>query len=129
MKKINRLLINICSSNLPKSKAFYTTLFDFKVEFYSDWFIQLVSQDQGLELGIIDAKNEIVPKMAQGSTSGFYITLVVDNADDIFNLAKEHQFIVLQEPKDTSYGQRRLVIQDPDGTVVDVSSPIVGFQF
>ncbi len=52
MKTTNRLLTNICSDALVASKNFYTKLFDFKVDFDSDWFIHLLSKDKKLDLGI-----------------------------------------------------------------------------
>ena len=124
MTQINRLMINICSQKLIESKHFYTTLFDFKVNFDSDWFIQLISNDNKLELGIIDQSNEIVPKEYQKKPQGFYITFVVDSADDIYNIATKENFEVVAKPADTFYGQRRLLLKDPNGTLVDVSSLI-----
>jgi len=129
MKPITRLMTNICSNHLIQSKEFYTKLFDFDVAFDSDWFVHLVSKNKQLELGIISRNHEIVPKDAQLKPQGFYITLVVDNADDLFQVAKEEGFEVISEPADTFYGQRRLLLKDPDGTIVDNSSPIEGFEF
>ena len=129
MKTINRLLTNICSTNLTASKNFYTKLFDFSVDYDSDWFVHLISKDKKLELGIIDRTNEIVPKAYQKASNGFYITFVVDNADELFKIAKTEGLEVLEEPSDTFYGQRRLLSKDPDGTLVDVSSPIPNFEF
>ncbi|MDN5212893.1 VOC family protein [Fulvivirgaceae bacterium BMA12] len=129
MKKINRLMTNICSDNLAGSKTFYTKLFDFDVNYDSDWFVHLISKDSQLELGIIDRFNDMVPKDFQHKPAGFYVTMVVDNADEIFEIAKAENFEVVGEPADTFYGQRRFLLKDPDGTLVDVSSPIPGFSF
>ena len=124
MKKINRLITNICSDNLAESLEFYTKLFDFNVEYNSDWFIQLISKDKKLELGIIDRTNEIVPKDFQNNPQGFYLTFVVDNVDEIFKIAKSEKIEIISEPSNTFYGQRRLLLKDPNGTLVDVSSPV-----
>lgn len=124
MKTLNRLLINICSDNLPKSKEFYIKLFDFQVDYDSDWFIHLISKDKNLELGIIDRTNDIVPKDVQNRPQGFYITFVVDSADELHKIAKQEKFDIVSEPSDTFYGQRRLLLKDPNGTLVDISSPI-----
>jgi len=124
MKKINRLITNICSNNLAESLEFYTKLFDFNVEYKSDWFIQLISKDKKLELGIIDRTNEIVPKDFQNNPQGFYLTFVVDNVDEIFKIAKSEKIEIISEPSNTFYGQRRLLLKDPNGTLVDVSSPV-----
>ena len=128
MKKINRLLTNICSKDLSASKNFYTRLFDFNVDYDSDWFVHLISKDKNLELGLIDRTHEIVPQSYQTPPAGFYITFVVDNADELFETAKTEGFDILEEPSDTFYGQRRLLLKDPDGTLVDVSSPIPDFE-
>ncbi len=129
MKTVNRLLTIICSTNLTASKDFYTKLFDFSVDYDSDWFVHLISKDKKLELGITDRTNEIVPKAYQKAPNGFYITFVVDYADELFKIAKTEGLEVLEEPSDTFYGQRRLLSKDPDGTLVDVSSPIPNFEF
>jgi len=127
MKTVNRLMTNICSDNLSASKDFYTKLFDFQVDFDSDWFVHLISKDKQLELGIIDRTNEIVPKEYQNTPAGFYISFVVESSDDIFDNAVKEKFEILEEPIDTMYGQRRLLLKDPNGTLVDVSSPIPNF--
>ncbi|MFS4467317.1 VOC family protein [Maribacter sp. 2210JD10-5] len=129
MKKINRIMTNICSENLTESRDFYTKLFDFKVDYDSDWFVHLISKDKKLELGIIDRTNKIVPKDFQSIPQGFYVTFVVDNADEVFKVAKSENFEIISEPADTFYGQRRLLLKDPNGTLIDVSSPIKDFDF
>lgn len=124
MKSINRMMTNICSSRLAQSRDYYTKLFDFNIDFDSDWFVHLISKDKQLELGIISQTSEIVPNEAKEIPQGFYITFVVENADEVFEIAKKEGFEVVSEPSDTFYGQRRLLLKDPNGTIVDVSSPI-----
>lgn len=121
-------MTNICSANLAESRDFYTKLFDFTVNYDSDWFIHLISKDKKFELGIIDRTNEIVPKDFQNNPQGFYITFVVDNTDEIFKIAESEKFEIISEPIDTFYGQRRLLLKDPNGTLVDISSPIKDFE-
>lgn len=125
--KINRMMTNICSSNLQESKKFYTRLFDFNVDYDSDWFIHLISKDKQLELGIVDSTNEIVPKEMNGIAGGSYMTIVVDDVDRLFEIAKSENFQVVEKPADTFYGQRRLLLKDPNDLIVDVSSPIPNF--
>ncbi|MGB6153106.1 MAG: VOC family protein [Pricia sp.] len=124
MKTINRLLTNICSADLTASKNFYTKLFDFKVDYDSDWFVHLMSKDKQLELGLMDRTHKLVPTAYQNPPNGFYITFVVDNVDELFETAKSEGFEIVEKPSDTFYGQRRLLLKDPDGSLVDVSSPI-----
>ena len=127
MKSIHRLMVNICSEKLEESKTFYTRLFDFTVEYDSNWFVHLVSEKNNLELGIIDASSEVVPDSLNAVASGFYITFVVESAEHIFEIAQKEKFEILEAPVDTAYGQRRVLLKDPNGVVVDVSSPIPNF--
>lgn len=120
----NRLITNICSSKLPESKNFYTKLFDLIVQFDSDWFVQLASKDKRLEIGIIDKNSDLIPTEFQFNPMGFYLTFVVDNADTIYEIAKTEKFDIVSEPADTFYGQRRFLLKDPNGTLIDVSSVI-----
>ena len=122
--KINRLLINVCSKNLDESKRFYTSLFEFNIDYDSDWFIHLISEGRQLELGIISEDHAVVPEKARGHSSGVYITFVVDSVDDLYKKAQELKYEVIQSPEVTSYGQKRMLLVAPEGTVCDVSSPI-----
>jgi len=128
MKLINRMMTNICSEKLEESKVFYTKLFDFRIDYDSDWFIHLISEENNLELGIISKKSEIVPKEAQFDPKGFYITFVINNVDEVFELAKSQSFEILKEPIDTFYGQRQVLLRDPNGVIIDASSPIPNFE-
>lgn len=129
MAILNRIMTNICSDQLIETKNFYTKLFDFNVDYDSDWFVHLISKDKKFELGIIERSNEIVPVEFQNSPQGFYITFVVESADDLLAIAESENFKIVSKPMDTVYGQRRLLLKDPNGTLVDISSPIKDFKF
>lgn len=121
---VDRLLVNLLSTDLPGQKAFYTTLFEVEVAFDSDWFVQLRPAGLGFEIGLIAQNSEIVPAPARGVAQGFYLTLVVAAVDPLFETAREQGYTILQPPHDTFYGQRRLLLQDPCGVVVDISAPL-----
>jgi len=120
---IERLLTNVCSKDLESSKKFYVSLFDFNIDYDSDWFVHLISTGKELELGIISEASEIVPEQVKGQSSGVYLTFVVENVDELFLKAKSLKLNILQAPQNTSYGQKRMIIMAPEGTVCDVSSP------
>ena len=121
--EIKRLLTNICSADLNESKNFYTSLFAFKVDYESDWFIHLISEGRELELGLIKQGHDIVPKQARNSISGMYLTFVVEDVDVLFERSQSLNCYILQAPEITFYGQKRMLILAPEGTVCDVSSP------
>lgn len=122
MFPINRLLTNICSDDLPSTKAFYTKLFDFEVDFDSGWFVHLISKDKQLELGIMDRNSDLVPEAFRTLPAGFYLTFVVPDVDEVHSLAVSEGMDIVQPPADTFYGQRRMLLKDPNGALVDVSS-------
>ncbi len=120
---IQRLLVNLCTRDLEASKAFYTDLFSFKVNFDSDWFVQLVSEKHGFELGLIQNDHEVVPQGTQGNPQGFYLTLVVEDVDKIYQVAQSQGIEIIEPPSLTPYGQKRMILKTPEGANLDVSSP------
>jgi len=98
-------------------------LFDFRLNFDSDWYVHLVCPQNGaLELGIIDRNYDLVPKHYDGPANGLYLTFIVDDVETVLLRANELGFPILQEPRPTFYGQHRMLLSDPDGTLIDVSS-------
>ncbi len=122
MNKVNRLLTNILSADFTQSKSFYTTLFDFEIAFDSDWFLHLRSTTSGQELAFLDPKHDIVPRELADSHGAFYLTFVVEDVVKVNMIAKSEKYEILESPKDTFYGQRRMLLKAPEGTIVDVSS-------
>lgn len=121
--KINRIMTNLCSDNLAESKVFYTSLFDFKVGYESDWFVHLVSEGRELEVGIMQSNHDLIPEEFRGKPAGMYLTLVVDDAMAVYDRTIELGCNVVKAPELTFYGQKRLLLKDPGGVLVDVSSP------
>lgn len=119
-----RILTNICSDDLQKSKDFYVKLLSFNVKYDSDWYVQLCSpKDPEIEYGIIQRDHELVPKGYQNTPNGMYVTFVVEDVDVIYNKALEMNIPIIQEPRNEFYGQRRFLIKDPNGCLIDICSP------
>ena len=121
---VDRLLTNIMVGDLKASRDFYCNLLDLKVHFDSDWFVILTSQEGvKFELGLIGRDSELIPESQRGTPAGLYLTFVVANADDTYRQALAQGCAIVQEPHDTFYGQRRFLVLDLDGLMVDISSP------
>ncbi|MFD3746391.1 VOC family protein [Nocardia sp. NPDC058633] len=120
---ISQSFVNICSDQLSTTRDFYVDLLGFQVSFDSDWFVQLRANDSGATIGIMARNHELVPEQARGAASGSYITIVVDDVESVFARAKDLSVPIAEEPKDLFYGQRRMLVIDPNGVLVDVSSP------
>ena len=119
-----RILTNICSDDLQKSKNFYIELLGFNVKYDSDWYVQLCSPENSeVEYGIIKRNHELVPREYQNSPTGMYVTFVVSDVDVIYEKALNMRLSILQEPRNEFYGQRRFLVKDPNGCLVDICSP------
>lgn len=122
---IKRLLSNISSECLQESRDFYADLLGMEVAFEADGYIQLrSSSDPALELGIIQRNHPLLPDDWRAAPMGMYLTFVVDNVDMIHARAVVRGLPIVQPPRDEFYGQRRFLTRDPDGTLIDISSPL-----
>jgi catechol 2,3-dioxygenase-like lactoylglutathione lyase family enzyme len=123
--KVSRAFINICTEKLRETRDFYTSVFGFVVDYDSDWFVHLKAPGSNcLELGIIKGSHEIVPTAYRSSPRGVIFSIIVDDADAVCALAKEWGVKVVEEPRDLFYGQRRTLLEDPNGMLVDASAPV-----
>ncbi len=122
---MRRIFTNICTNNLEASKTFYVDILSFKVNYDSDWFVHLVSvENEALELGLIQSDHEILPPELGKQHSGAYITVVVDDVNVVFEKAKNMGIKIIEPPTPTFYGQNRMLISDPNGFIIDVSSSL-----
>ena len=120
---ITRSFVNICSDLLPQTRDFYVNLLGFQVGFDSDWFVQLRAVDSDATVGIMRRDHELVPEQVRGAAAGSYVTVVVDDVDAVFTRAQTLGVKVVEPPTDLFYGQRRMLVTDPNGMLVDISSP------
>ena len=120
---VQRAFVSILSDSLPETRDFYTSLFGWRVDFDSDWFVHLQAPDNAtIELGIIRRDHEIVPATATGTPEGVLLTIVVEDVDALHARCEARAVEIIEPPRNLFYGQRRMIIRDPNGTLVDVSS-------
>ena len=120
---MQRFFFNVLSDDVERAKAFYTGLLDMRIHFDSDWFVILKpAGETPFELGIIDRDHEITPAEATGSAQGVYPTFVVDDVEKVHEKAARMAVDIIEQPRDMFYGQRRMLVRDPDGMVLDISS-------
>jgi catechol 2,3-dioxygenase-like lactoylglutathione lyase family enzyme len=120
---MRRAFLTLTSSNLAVTRDWYVELLGLRVEFDSDWFVQLQDADEPtLELGILHRNHAVAPESSRRAPGGGYVTVVVDDVDQVHDRATAAGVRVLEAPRDLFYGQRRMLVEDPDGWVVDISS-------
>lgn len=121
---INRAFANVLSESLPESRDFYVQLLGFTVAFDSDWFVNLQDpENPGNELGIWRRDHELIPQAYRAAPQGTILTFVVDDVDAVHATAVTNGVEVIKPVRQLFYGQRSMLVRDPDGQLVDVSSP------
>jgi catechol 2,3-dioxygenase-like lactoylglutathione lyase family enzyme len=120
----SRILTNICADDLAASRDFYVQLLGFEINYDSDWYVQLRGPKPAeLEFGIIKRTHDLVPSEFQTRPSGMYVTFVVPNVDELHERAQAMGASVIQAPRNEFYGQRRFLVLDPAGCLIDICSP------
>lgn len=64
-----------------------------------------------------------MPHPARGHFSGGYLTIVVDDVFAAHERAKAMEIEVVTPPTPLDYGQTQMILRDPNGVVVDISTP------
>lgn len=121
---VSRAFPNILADDLPATRDFYVDLLGFRVAFDSDWFVNLASSGTPTyELGIWRRDHELVPVPFQQSPAGCILSFIVDDVDAVHADAVERGLHIVAAPRDLFYGQRQMLLTDPAGALVDVSTP------
>jgi catechol 2,3-dioxygenase-like lactoylglutathione lyase family enzyme len=122
---VSRVLAAILSDRIADTRDFYVRLLDFKVAFESDFFIELESPSSpSARLGIWQRDHELVPKNFQHAPSGVVLSFGVDDVDAVHLDAERRGLEIVQPLRNESYGQRHFMTVDPNGLLLDVTSPI-----
>lgn len=129
---LSRAFANVLTDDVAATRDFYVDLLGFRVAFDSDWFVNLTTAGLDVEsghgsptgeLGIWRRDHELIPTEFQRSPAGVVLSFVVDDVDAVHADAVERGLPVVAPPRDLFYGQRQLLLRDPNGALVDVSTP------
>lgn len=122
---MNRAFANVLCKNVEVSAVFYERLLGMTRHGDFGWFVILTHPDMPrFEFGLLDIDHDSVPDDARRPAGGALLTFVVDDLDAVERRAAELGARVVAPPTDMPYGQRRMVLRDPDGTCLDISCPV-----
>ncbi|WP_340607848.1 VOC family protein [Xenorhabdus bharatensis] len=117
------MLVNILSDDLISTRDLFVNLLKFSVEYESCWFISM-SSESNEQVSAFLKTSDFIPEAYQQACQGVIITFVVKNIDAYFETAKTLKLDIIEPPRDLPYGQRRMLIKDKSGALIDISSPI-----
>ncbi|REF26483.1 hypothetical protein BDD26_1128 [Xenorhabdus cabanillasii] len=116
------MLTNILTDNLISTRNLFVNLLNFNVEYESNWFISMSSEKHG-QVSAFLRTSEFIPNVYQKSCQGIIITCIVEDVESYYLKAKKFGFNIIEPPRDLPYGQRRLLIKDESGALLDISAP------
>jgi hypothetical protein len=91
----------------------------------SDFFIELVSpSNSSAQLGIWRRDHDLVPEEFRHMPRGVVVSFAVDDVDAVLLEAERRGLKIVQSLRNESYGQRHFMTVDPNGLLLDVTSPI-----
>lgn len=125
--KVIRIVPNLSSEAFVASRDFYAAIFDLVVSVeLDDWYLQLMSEsDTKFNIGFVKSDSELFAgRTASSGTYGVVLTIHVDDVDEAYKRAKRLGAEIAAENRNEEYGQRRFLLVDPNGLVLNVMSII-----
>ncbi len=110
----------------PSSRDFYTSHLGFETQIDTNAYIHLVHPRTGFELAILreGELNEIKQLESSTTGEGLWLGLEVDDVDDESARLWDAGITILQAPKDQPWGERTIVIKDPNGVLIYLAHKI-----
>jgi catechol 2,3-dioxygenase-like lactoylglutathione lyase family enzyme len=111
--------------DVPASARFYVQHFGFRPRLELDWFTTLTHQDRPYELGFVRADHDTVPAGYRGRRAqGLIIGLLVPDAKEVDTRLRAAGVRVVLPLRDEPFGQRHVMVADPNDVLVDVVQTI-----
>lgn len=110
--------------DVTATSRFYQDHLGFTPVFESDWYVQLRGGDKAHELAIIAFDHESIPPAGRQLSTGVILSFeVADAASDAQRL--ESAGVPIAQPlRDEVFGQRHVIVADPNGILIDIITPI-----
>jgi catechol 2,3-dioxygenase-like lactoylglutathione lyase family enzyme len=111
--------------DVPASAHFYVEHFGFRPRLELDWFTTLTHDDRPYELGFLRADHQVVPEGYRGRRAdGLIIGLQVPDATEMDARLRAAGVRVVLPLRDEPFGQRHVIVADPNDVLVDIVQPI-----
>jgi len=121
---MRRAFTNLLCADVEQTAKFYQSLLGLKRHGDFGWFIILTHDDMpGYEFGLLQRTHSSVPTGMADAPKGVLLTFVVDDVLEAYERAQKIDAKIVEPPTEMPYGQTRLLLQDPEGTLVDISAP------
>ncbi len=111
--------------DVAATAGFYRTHFGFTPVFESDWYIHLKGDSESLhELAIIQFEHDTIPELGRVPSSGVMLSFYVEDAAAEATRLEQAGLTIAQPLRDEVFGQRHIIVADPNGILIDVITAI-----
>lgn len=112
-------------SDVAAAATFYRKHFGFTPVFESDWYMHLRGDAEGLfEIALIDYTHDSIPEAGRRPTTGFILSFYVEDAAAEARRLEAEGVTIAQPLRDEVFGQRHIILADPNGILIDVIEAI-----
>lgn len=123
--RFNNLYPLLQVEDVAMTANFYRTHFGFAPVFESDWYIHLKGNSESLhELAIIHYDHDSIPEIGRVVSKGVILSFYVDDAATEAARLKREGVTIAQELRDEVFGQRHVIVADPNNVLVDIITAI-----
>lgn len=116
------LTSGIVTSNLAATREFYTSLFDFKIVYESDWFLLMCTADGLYQVSFLQPDHPSQQKIFQPAFTGrgVYFTMEVERVEEEYIRIKNLGIPIAIDLREETWGDRHFAIKDPNGIGIDI---------
>ncbi len=120
----NKMKLNagIITEKMQDTKKFYTEVLDFGVRFENEFYLLLHTPSHSAEISFLQPNHPSQKPIFQSEFNGkgVYLTIEVENVDEVYKQLKEKGIQMEIEIRDESWGDRHFAIKDPNGIGIDI---------
>lgn len=114
--EILRIVPNIYSDNIEKSKEFYIDFLDMELAMDLKWILTFASKKNHFAQ-ITILKND---KKERPNNDAIFLSIEVDNVDKLYEKAKVKNIDIIYEIRNEDWGVRRIFVKDPNGATINL---------
>ena len=115
---IRRIVPNIYSNNMEKSKMFYTEFLEMKLAMDMGWMMTFVSKENSTaQISIFDNKSK-----KSLDNSAIFLSVEVADVNQMYRKAQKQNLEITYPIVDEPWEVRRFFVKDPNGVTLNILS-------
>lgn len=113
---MRRIVPNIYSDDIEKSKQFYTEFMGMDLAMDMDWILTFVSKENPTAQISIFSNNKNKPL----DNSAIFLSIEVTDIDNWYVEAKKQKIEIVYPITNENWGVRRFFVKDPNGVTINL---------